>query len=115
VQGHIVGSVGDPLRSLFWAWLPAGHGSGMGQMIKDVNRISLVCSFAIIQARSDPVWFSPCLVMRHIDGVPVEEWVGGPLGRPPPLSPLPPKKGGRALLLVLTVLTHCQIRRWVWS
>jgi hypothetical protein len=40
---------------LFRAWLPAGHRSGVGQMIKDVSRISLVCSFAIFQAHNDPV------------------------------------------------------------
>jgi hypothetical protein len=68
-QGHIVKSVKDRLRSLFRAWLPAGHRSGIGQMIKDVSRISLACSFAIFQARNDPVWFSPRLVMQHIDGV----------------------------------------------
>jgi hypothetical protein len=43
--------------------------SGIGQMIKGVSRISLVCSFAIFQARNDPVWFSPRLVTRHMDGV----------------------------------------------
>jgi hypothetical protein len=72
-RGHIVKSVMDRLRSLFQAWLPAGHRSGIGQMIKDVSRISLVCSLAIFQARNDPVWFSPRLVMRHIDGVPTGE------------------------------------------
>jgi hypothetical protein len=72
-RGHIVKSVKDCFRSLFRAWLPAGHRSGIGQMIKDVSRISVVCSFAIIQARNDPVWFSPHLVMQHIDGVPTGE------------------------------------------
>ena len=72
-RGHIVKSVKDRLRSLFRAWLPAGHRSGIGQMIKDVSRISLVCSFAIFQARNDPVWFSPRLVTRHRDGVPTGE------------------------------------------
>jgi hypothetical protein len=43
-RGHIVKSVGDHLRSLFRAWLPAGHGSGVGQMMGDVGGISLVCS-----------------------------------------------------------------------
>jgi hypothetical protein len=61
--GRIVKSVKDRLWSLFRAWLPAGHRSGIGQMIKDASRISLVCSFAIFQARNDPLWFSPCLVM----------------------------------------------------
>jgi hypothetical protein len=61
-RGHIVKSVKNHLWSLFRAWLPAGHRSGIGQMIKDVSRISLVCLFAIFQARNDPVWFSPHLV-----------------------------------------------------
>jgi hypothetical protein len=69
VHGHIVKSVKDRLRSLFRAWLPAGHRSGIGQMIKDVSRISLVCLIAIFQACNDPVWFSPGLVTQHIDGV----------------------------------------------
>jgi hypothetical protein len=46
-RGHIVKSVKDRLQSLFRAWLPADHRSGIGQMIKDVSRISLVCLFAI--------------------------------------------------------------------
>jgi hypothetical protein len=66
---HIVESVKDRLRSVFRAWLPAGDRSGIGQMIKDVSRIFLVCLFAIFQACNDPVWFSPRLVARHIDGV----------------------------------------------
>jgi hypothetical protein len=61
--GHIVKLDKDRLRSLFRAWVPAGHSSDIGQMIKDISRISLVCSFAIFQARNDPVWFFPCLVM----------------------------------------------------
>jgi hypothetical protein len=65
VRGHI--------WSLFQAWVPAGHRSGIGQMIKDVSRNSLVCSFTIFQACNDPVRFSPRLVMRHIDGVPTGE------------------------------------------
>jgi hypothetical protein len=68
--GHIFKSLKDRFRLLFWAWVPAGHRSGIGQMMKEVSRISLVCSFTIFQARNDPVWFSPCLVTRHIDGVP---------------------------------------------
>jgi hypothetical protein len=103
---YIVKSVKDRLRSLFRAWLPAGHRSGIGQMIKDVSRISMVCLFAIFQARNDPVWFSPHLVTRHIDKVPTGEWVGRPPGRPPP--PVPPpypwkkrkKIRGRVLLLL---------------
>jgi hypothetical protein len=43
-RGHILKSVKDRLRSLFQARFPAGHRSGIGQMIKDVSRISLVCS-----------------------------------------------------------------------
>jgi hypothetical protein len=42
-RGHIVNSVKDRLRSLFQAWLPASHRSGIGQMIKEVSKISLVC------------------------------------------------------------------------
>jgi hypothetical protein len=61
------------LRSLFRPWVPGGHRSGIGQMMKDVSRISLVCSFAIFQAHNDPVWSSPHLVMRHIVGVPTGE------------------------------------------
>jgi hypothetical protein len=68
--GARVKSVKDRLRSLFRAWLPTSYRSGIGQMIKDVSRISLVSLFAIFQARKDPVWFSPRLVTRHIDGVP---------------------------------------------
>jgi hypothetical protein len=41
-RGHIVKSVKDRLRSLIRAWLPAGHGSGVGQMMGDVGGISLV-------------------------------------------------------------------------
>jgi hypothetical protein len=72
-QGNIVKSVRDRLRSLFWAWVPTGHRSGIGQMIKYVSKIFLVCSFAIFQARNDPVWISPHLVTQHIDGVPTGE------------------------------------------
>jgi hypothetical protein len=72
-RSHIIKSVKDHLRSLFRAWVPARHRSGIGQMMKDVSRISLVCLFAIFQACNDPVWFSPCLVMQHIDGVPIGE------------------------------------------
>jgi hypothetical protein len=61
-RGYILKSVKDHLRSLFRAWVPVGHRSGIGQMMKDVSRISLVCSFAIFQVRNDPVWFSPHLV-----------------------------------------------------
>jgi hypothetical protein len=43
VWSHIVKSVKHRLRSLFWAWVPAGHRSGIVLMIKDVSRISLVC------------------------------------------------------------------------
>jgi hypothetical protein len=67
---HLVSSpLKDCFRSLFCAWVPAGHGSGIGQMMKDVSRISLVCSFSIFQVRKDPVWSSPRLVTQRIDGV----------------------------------------------
>jgi hypothetical protein len=49
-RGHIVKSVKDCLLSLFRARFPVGHRSGTRQMIKDVSRISLVCSFTIFQA-----------------------------------------------------------------
>jgi hypothetical protein len=71
-QGHILKSVKDRLWSLFQAWVPAGHRSGIGQFMKDVSRISLLCSFSIFQARNDPVWSSPRLVTRRIDGVPTD-------------------------------------------
>jgi hypothetical protein len=61
-RGHTIKSVKDRLWSLFWAWVPAGHKSGIGQMMKDVSRISLVCSFVIFQVCNDPVWFSLRLV-----------------------------------------------------
>jgi hypothetical protein len=65
VRGHNIKSVNDHLWSIFQAWVPAGHRSGIGQMMKDVSRISLVCLFAIFKARNYPVWFSPHLVMRQ--------------------------------------------------
>jgi hypothetical protein len=37
-RGHIAKLVKDRLWSLLRAWLPAGHKSGIGQMIKDVSR-----------------------------------------------------------------------------
>jgi hypothetical protein len=55
VRGHIIKSAKDRFRSLFRAWVPVGHRSGIGQMMKDVSRISLMCSFAIFQTRNDPV------------------------------------------------------------
>jgi hypothetical protein len=73
VRGHIVKSVKDRLRLFFRAWVPAGHRSGIGQMMKDVSRISLVYSFAIFQARNYLVWFSLLLVKKHIDGMPTGE------------------------------------------
>jgi hypothetical protein len=69
VQGHILKLIKDPFWLLFQALVPAGHRSGIGKMMKDVSSISLVCSFAIFQARKDLVWFSPRLVMQHIDEV----------------------------------------------
>jgi hypothetical protein len=93
VWGHILKSVKDRLHSLFRAWVAAGHRSGIGQMMKDVSRISLVCSFAIFQARSGPVWFSPCLFTQHIDAVPIVEGVEKPPGKAPsPRPPYPQKK-----------------------
>jgi hypothetical protein len=72
-QGHIVKLVKDRLRLLFRAWVPAGHRSGIRQMLKDLSRISFVSLFDIFQACNDPVWFSPHLVTQHIDGVPTGE------------------------------------------
>jgi hypothetical protein len=46
-RGHTNKSVKGCLRSLFRAWVPKGQRLGIGQMIKDVSRISLVSSFAI--------------------------------------------------------------------
>jgi hypothetical protein len=57
-QGHILKLVKDCLCSLFRAWVPAGHRSGIGQILKVFSRISLVRLFAIFQACNDPVWFS---------------------------------------------------------
>jgi hypothetical protein len=56
-QGHIIKSVKDCFLSLFRAWVATGHRSGFGQMMKDFIRISLVCLFAIFQARNDPSGF----------------------------------------------------------
>jgi hypothetical protein len=72
-RGYIVKSVKDRLRLLFRAWVPAGHRSGIGQMMKNISRISLVCSFSIFLTCNDTVWFSPHLVTQHIDGVPTGE------------------------------------------
>jgi hypothetical protein len=47
MRDHIIKSVKDRLWSLFRAWVPASHRLGIGQRMKDVNRISLACSFAI--------------------------------------------------------------------
>jgi hypothetical protein len=97
-QGHIVKLIKDRLRLLSRAWVPADHRSGIGQMMKDVSRNSLVCSFAIFQARNDPVWFSSSLIAQHIDGVPTVEGVGRPPGEAPsspsPYYP-PPKQRGK--------------------
>jgi hypothetical protein len=77
-RGHIIKLVKDRLRLLFWAWVTAGYRSGTGQMMKDVSRISLVCLFAIFQARNDPVWFSPQLVTRHCCKNQFKHRPGGP-------------------------------------
>jgi hypothetical protein len=55
-KGLIFKSVKDRLWLLFRAWVPTGHMLGIGQMLKDISRISLVCLFAIFQDRNDPVW-----------------------------------------------------------
>jgi hypothetical protein len=47
-RGHIVMSIKDRLWSLFRAGV-IGHRSGIGQMMKDVSSISLVCLFAIFR------------------------------------------------------------------
>jgi hypothetical protein len=47
VRSYILKSVKDRLWSLFQDWVPAGHRLGIGQMMKDVSRFSLVCSFSI--------------------------------------------------------------------
>jgi hypothetical protein len=60
-RGHIFKPVKDHLRSLFRAWVPAGHRSGIEQIMKDVSRISLVCSFTIFARRAyhyDPITVS---------------------------------------------------------
>jgi hypothetical protein len=41
-RGHILKSVKDPLQSLFRTCIPADHRSGIGQMMKDLSRVSLV-------------------------------------------------------------------------
>jgi hypothetical protein len=72
-RGHILKIVKDCFQLLFWAWVLAGHRSGIGQMMKDVSRISLVCSFAIFPACNDPIWNSPHLVVLRLDRVPTVE------------------------------------------
>jgi hypothetical protein len=47
VRCHILKSVEDRLRSLFRAWIHAGHRSDIRQMMKDVSRKFLVCLFDI--------------------------------------------------------------------
>jgi hypothetical protein len=44
-QGHIFKLIKNHLWSLFRAWVPASHRSGIGQMMKDVSTISLMCFF----------------------------------------------------------------------
>jgi hypothetical protein len=61
-RGHELKSVKDRHWLLFRVWVPAGHRLGIGQMMKDVSRIFLMCLFAIFQARNEPVWFSPRFV-----------------------------------------------------
>jgi hypothetical protein len=104
-RGHIVKSVKNRLRALFRAWLPAGHRSGIGQMIKDVSRISLACSFAIFQAHNNPVWFSPCCHMTYRRGANRRVSRETPGEATSPVLPTPKKdtkKGvGRCYLLFL--------------
>jgi hypothetical protein len=47
MRGHILKSVKDRLWLLFWALVPAGHRSGIAQMMTAFSCISLVCSFAL--------------------------------------------------------------------
>jgi hypothetical protein len=54
-RDHIINLVKDRLWLLFWAWVPAGHRSSIGQMMKDVSRIFLVRLFAIFQAGNDSI------------------------------------------------------------
>jgi hypothetical protein len=46
-RGHIIKSVKDHLRLFLIALVPAGHRSGIGEMMIDDSRIYLVCLFAI--------------------------------------------------------------------
>jgi hypothetical protein len=69
VQGYILKSVKDRLWLLFPGWVPLGHRSGIWQMMKDVSRLSLVCSFSIFQVCNDSVWSSPHFLTQQIDGV----------------------------------------------
>jgi hypothetical protein len=91
-RGHILMSVKDCFQSLFWAWVPAGHRLGIGQMMKDVSWISLVYLFAIFQARNDPVWCFPRLDAQRIDKVPTVELVRRAPGEAPYPRPSYPKK-----------------------
>jgi hypothetical protein len=65
-RGHISKLVKDHLWSLFWSWVPPGHRSGVTQMMKYANWISLVCLFSIFQGCNDLVWITPPLVSHHI-------------------------------------------------
>jgi hypothetical protein len=69
---YVLKSVKDCLWSLFQAWVPADYRLGIGQMMKDVSRISLLCLFSIFQVRNDPVWSSLRLVTQLKDRVPTE-------------------------------------------
>jgi hypothetical protein len=105
-RGHISMVVKDRLRSLFWSWVPPGHRSGVTQMIKYASWISLVCSFSIFQARSNPVWITPSLVNYHIDGCRQISELGelrySPFPPPPEKNPKKTKGAG-----VFYFWTHC--------
>jgi hypothetical protein len=72
VQGHILKSIKDRLRLLFLALVLAGHRSGIGQMMTSAGFLWCVC-LPYFRLAKYPVWFSPCLVTQHIDGVPTGE------------------------------------------
>jgi hypothetical protein len=62
-QARISKVLKDRLLSLFRSWVPSGHRSGVAQMIMYASWISLVCSFSIFQARNNPGWITPILVV----------------------------------------------------
>jgi hypothetical protein len=54
-RGHIIKLVKDCLQSLFRAWVPADHRSGIGLRMKNLSKIYRWCWFAIFQAHNDSV------------------------------------------------------------